>query len=226
MKDILIPLGLLVFIGLFAYAVIHTARKQRKAKSRVFRDFAIRRGLRHHEKDDGKVQRFAADFDGIGRFSSSSLGKTIPKDVVSGAIDATPVILFRHSIRYTEGWAREWFVAGMTRTDPMAERCAVQFCRKKADRSSMHLQDGIVKEKGTEAFTMVIRAPAPSDAGEMVNDRILAQLADLAGKLSFRPEIQVRGNRIIAYPAGRNASIDDVETLEELVDFTRRAAEL
>ena len=40
MKDMLIPLGLLLFIGFFVYAIIHTARKQRKAKARVFRDFA------------------------------------------------------------------------------------------------------------------------------------------------------------------------------------------
>ena len=73
MKDVLIPLGLLLFIGIFIYAIIHTARKQRKAKASVFRDFADKNGLRYQEEDDGKAQRFAQDFDGIGRFSSPSV---------------------------------------------------------------------------------------------------------------------------------------------------------
>ena len=62
MKDVLIPLGLLLFIGFFVYAIIHTARKQRKAKARVFRDFADKNGLRYQEEDDGKAQGFAQDF--------------------------------------------------------------------------------------------------------------------------------------------------------------------
>ena len=53
MKDVLIPLGLLLFIGFFVYAIIHTARQQRKAKARVFRDFADKNGLRYQEEDDG-----------------------------------------------------------------------------------------------------------------------------------------------------------------------------
>jgi hypothetical protein len=224
MKDLLIPLGLLIFIVLFAYALIRAGRKQRKAKSRVFLEFTIRHGLRYQEEDDGKAQRFAADFDGVGRFRSSSVGKKTPKDVVSGTIEGNSIILFRHSIRYSEGWAREWFVAGLTRPAPIAERCAVQFCKKEADKNTMHLTDAVVKERKMGSFTMVVRAATPSAAGRVDDDRILSQLADLAGNLSFRPEIQIRGNRVIAYPAGRNATIDDMETLEELVDFTRRAA--
>jgi hypothetical protein len=122
MKDVLIPLGLLLFIGFFVYAIIHTARKQRKAKARVFRDFADKNGLRYQEEDDGKAQGFAQNFDGIGRFSSPSLGKVIPKDVVDGILNGSEAILFRHSIRFSEGWAREWFVAGVTSSETIAER--------------------------------------------------------------------------------------------------------
>ena len=75
MKDVLIPLGLFLFIGFFVYAIIHTARKQRKAKAAVFRDFADKNGLRYQAEDDGTAVGFAKDFDGIGRFSSPSLGK-------------------------------------------------------------------------------------------------------------------------------------------------------
>ncbi|MCP4260722.1 MAG: hypothetical protein GY774_24835, partial [Planctomycetes bacterium] len=224
MKDVLIPLGLLLFIGFFVYAIIHTARKQRKAKARVFRDFADKNGLSYQEEDDGKVQCFAKDFDGIGRFSDPSLGKVIPKDVVDGITNGMEAILFRHSIRISEGWAREWFVAGVTSDETVAERCAVQFCKGKADKSTMHLQDPVVKEQKVGSFNLVVRAANPSCAGKIVDNSVLKQLASLAGNLSFRPEIQVRGKRIVAYLADRNATVDDVEILGDLFEFTKSAA--
>lgn len=224
MKDVLIPLGLLLFIGFFVYAIIHTARKQRKAKARVFRDFADKNGLRYQEEDDGKAQGFAQDFDGIGRFSSPSLGKVIPKDVVDGILNGSEAILFRHSIRFSEGWAREWFVAGVSSAETIAERCAVQFCKGRADKSTMYLKDPVVKELKVGPFNLVVRAASRSYAGKIVDDGVLKQLAGLAGNLSFRPEIQVRGKRIVAYPADRNVTVDDVETLGDLFEFTKSAA--
>ena len=59
-----------------------------------------------------------------------------------------------------------------------------------------------------------------------MEERILEQLSSLAGDLSFRPEIQVRGNRIVAYLADRNATVDDVETLVSLFKFTRSVSGL
>lgn len=224
MKDVLIPLGLLLFIGFFVYAIIHTGRKQHKAKARVFRDFADKNGLSYREEDDGTAQEFAKDFDGIGRFSSPSLGKVIPKDVVDGILNGSEAILFRHSIRFSEGWAREWFVAGVTSTEKIAERCAIQFCRGRADKSTMYLQDPVVKEQKVGSFNLVVRAADLSSAGKIVEEGVLNQLADHAENLSFRPEIQVRGKRIVAYLADRNATVDDVETLENMRKFIMSAA--
>ncbi len=224
MEDVLIPLGLLLFIVFFVYAIIHTIRKQHTAKARVFRDFADKNGLRYQEEDDGKAQGFAQDFDGIGRFSSPSLGKVIPKDVVYGIMNGSEAILFRHSIRITEGWAREWFDSGVTSAETIAERCAVQFCKGRADKSTMYLQDPVVKEQKIGPFNMVVRAAPPSYAGKIMDDSVLNQLSGLAGDLSFRPEIQVRGKRIVAYLADRNATVDDVETLINLFEFTKSAA--
>jgi hypothetical protein len=226
MIDVLIPIGLLLFIVTFAFALIYTARKQRKAKSSVFKDFAVQNGLCHRYEDDGKAQRFAMDFDGVGRFKSASAGKIIPKDVVSGTINGLPVILFRHSIRFSEGWAREWFVAGLTNPEPVAERCAVQFCRKTSDKRTMYIQDKLLKEMKVGSFDMVVRAAALSAAGKMADDRILKQMADLAGDLSFRPEIQVRGNRIMGYPADRNETVEDTAGLRDLLAFTKNVAGL
>lgn len=224
MKDVLIPLGLLLFIGCFLYAIIHTARKQRKAKASVFKDFAKKNGLRYKDEDDGKAQGFAQNFDGIGRFSSPSLGKVIPKDVVDGILKGSEAIFFRHSIRFSEGCAREWFVAGVTSTEPIAERCAVLFFKGRPDKNTMYLQDPVVKEQKVGPFNLVVRAAGPSSAGKIMEEGVLNQLADGAGKLSFRPEIQVRGKRIMAYLADRNATVDEVETLEALFEFARSAA--
>jgi hypothetical protein len=224
MKDVLIPLGLLIFIGFFAYAIIHTARKQRHAKAEVFRDYANKNGLRYKEEDDGRAQKFAQDFDGIGRFSSPSLGKVIPKDVVDGTMNGSKIILFRHSIRFSEGWAREWLVAGITCVEPIAERCAVQFCKKRAEKSTVYLQDPVVKEQKAGPFNLVVRAANPPYAGKMMEDNALKQLATFAEELPFRPEIQIRGIRVAAYLADQNATLDDVEDLVNLLDFTKDVA--
>jgi hypothetical protein len=88
----------------------------------------------------------------------------------------------------------------------------------------MYLQDPVVKEMKVGSLNLVVRAADPSSAGKLLDDGVLRQLADLAENLSFRPEIQVRGKRILAYLADRNATIDDVDTLENLFEFTRSAA--
>ncbi|MGD8428360.1 MAG: hypothetical protein PVH63_12080, partial [Balneolaceae bacterium] len=120
MSDALTSLGIFLFIVLFAYFIIRTGRKQRASKRNVFKDFANKMGFHYRRKDDGTVQKFAKDFDGIGQFTSSSLGKVLPKDVVSGNINNSPCILFRHSIRFGEGWAREWFIAGLVADNTIA----------------------------------------------------------------------------------------------------------
>lgn len=224
--SVLIPLGVLGGIALLAYAMIHEARKQRAAKNRLFHDFAEQNGLRYREKDDGMARAFAQDFDGLGRFRSSSAGEAIPADVVSGSLNDAETILFRHHIRLGEGWGREWFVAGITTEHALAKRCAVQFCKRRSDRSSMYLPDPIVEELSGGTYDIVVRAAAPADAGKLTDSGVLKQLSRLGAELAFRPEVQVRGNRIAAYPAGRNATIDDVTALASLVEFTRRIAGL
>jgi len=224
MKDVIIPFGLIIFIGLFIYAIIHSGRKQRESKSNIFRGFAENSGFSYLIEDDGKAQEFAHDFDGIGQFSSPSLGKVIPKDVVIGKLNGLDAILFRHSIRFSEGWAREWIVAGVTIGKTIAEKCAIQFCTARADKSTMYLPDPVMKELKIGSFNMVVRAIRPSSAGDILNDGVLKQLAERAENLSFRPEIQIRGNRLAVYLADRNASLDDIGELLSLLDFAKSIA--
>jgi len=226
MKDLLIPIGLLAFIIVFVYAMIHTARKQRKSKQEIFKDFANKNGLRYLAEDDGTAQAFAQDFDGIGKFHSPSLGTIIPKDVVNGVLNDMPVILFRHRTRFMEGYTMEWFVAGLTAAESIANGCSIQFCKKKSSKDTMYLQHDVVKELPIGSFYMVVRADSPSDAGHFMDDPALNQLAELAENLSFRPEIQIRGQRVTAYLADRNATIETVEALEELIRFNQNVSSL
>ena len=147
-----------------------------------------------------------------------------PANPGDGTIHGTETILFRHTIRFSEGWAREWFVAGLTCGENLAERCAIQFCAGRADKRTMYLKDPVVKEQQAGPFNLVVRAASTSCAGKMVDDNVLKQLGDLAATLSFRPEIQVRGNRLAVYLADRNATVDDVEALRNLADFAGSVA--
>jgi hypothetical protein len=223
MPDDWIPFAALAFIGLFGFAMVHEGRKQRRQKIRKYKAFASQKALRYLAKDDGTAQAFAGDFDAIGRFRSSSLGEVIPEDVVSGTAAGTWCILFRHYIRWSEGDSREWFVAGVKADEPLAQRCAVQFCAKRTQRSTPYLVDPAVKEENVGEYDLVVRAPAPADAGRMMEEDFLRHLGRLAGELPFRPEIQVRGDRVIAYLADRNATLED-GTLADLFEFARRVA--
>ena len=224
MSDILLPLGMLLLIVFFVYLIISTTRKQRDAKTAVFSDFADQKGFSYMEKDDGTVQAFAGDFDGIGRFESPSLGKVIPKDVVSGTENSLSCLLFRHSIRYGEGWAREWFVTGLTVHESIASRCAVQFCTGSSQKQTMHLGDSIIKEHTVGRYTVVVRAPSTADAGPLIEEPVLKKLAGWAESLPLRPEIQTRGKRMITYPAGRNATVDNTKSMKAFFEFTIQVA--
>ena len=81
-----------------------------------------------------------------------------------------------------------------------------------------------MKEQQARAFKVVVRAASSPCAGKMVDDDVLRRLGGLAAELPFRPEIQVRENRLATYLADRNATVDDVETLQSLLDFARSVA--
>lgn len=53
---------------------------------------------------------------------------------------------------------------------------------------------------------------------------VLNQLVEFAEKLVFLPEIQIRGERVIAYLADRNSSVDNLETLDALFEFVKAVA--
>ena len=76
------------FIALFIYAIVKEGRKQKREQNVFFKKLANRKGWNYIKEDDGTVQRVAHDFEGIGVFSSPSLGKIIPRNVVLGRTEA------------------------------------------------------------------------------------------------------------------------------------------
>ena len=78
-----------------------------------------------------------------------------------------------------------------------------------------------MKEIKSEPFHMVVRSSSDVDAGKLTQDHILEQLSHLANSLSFRPEIQVSGRRMVCYPGSRNATIDNPQMLADLFEFTK-----
>lgn len=224
MGDILIAVGFLAFVGLLVYAFISAARKQRAKKSAAFRDLAQGKGFHYEPQDDGKAERFAKDLDGLGQFVSPSLGRLIPQDVVVGTLRGTDIVLFRHMTRFYEGYSREWFVAGIRARTDIAARCSVEFFENKVAVPSMYLKDPILKEKNVGPFHLVVRAPSLASAGKILDDKVLERLGNLACKVPFRPEIQVRETRVAVYVAERNTTIETVGHLEKLLDFSMSVA--
>lgn len=226
MGDLLIAIVVVAGIGGLAYAIIVGGRRQRDAGRAVFQTFAEGAGLTYAAGDDGTAQHFAADMDGIGRFSSPSLGRLVPTDVVSGDIGGDRVLAFRHTSRFAEGNAREWLVAGVNAQQAIAPRAAVQFLKPRSSPDTLYLADPITEEHEVAGFRLIVRSPTPDAAGALLLEDRMRALAKAASRLPFRPEIQVREHRLAAYPASRNASLDDVDQLAALMQFAREAAQV
>lgn len=117
----------------------------------------------------------------------------------------------------------EWAIVGLTARQQMADRCSVQFLRRRTQTSTTYLKDGLIIEADAAPFRVMVRAPDLKASGSFSNKDVLTRLAELAGELRFRPEIQVRGKRIAVYPAGRNDTLESADDLDALLHFARGA---
>ena len=105
MKDVLIPIGVPLFIALFIYAIVKEGKRHQKAPNVFFKKLAEHKGWKYLKEDDGTALHVSNGFEGIGVFSSPSLGKMIPRNVVHGRMKVGNCCLFEHHTRTYEGYA-------------------------------------------------------------------------------------------------------------------------
>lgn len=222
MIDVLAPLGL-VGLALFVVVFVWAARKQRRERAAVFRELATRHGWRYLEVDDGTAQRLAEGFDDFARFSSPSLGDTPPKPVVAGRVDEGRVCVFLHATRRHEGDARQWWICLVEARRALGPPLRV---RPRGVRSVRELgRDPEVEFEDTEfADIFEVRSEDVEDARTRLGPGARGLLVEGAERLPVPLEVQVRDRRIAAYPARRNDTVEDVATLEGLIELTRALA--
>ena len=223
MKDILIPIGVLLFIALFLYAIVKEGRKQQKGPNVFFKKLAKRKGWKYLKEDDGTAQRLAYDFEGIGVFSSPSLGKMIPRNVVLGRTKVGRCCLFEHYTRIYEGYAMKWFVCLVEAQNDLGGSFVVQ-SRGKAGTITDNFYTGhkiTIADDWAKGFKLYLNDKAPKK--EMLPMGTLQKLFQEMANLPWRIDMQVRKDRLAVYPSSRNFQLKSVQDLERLAEFSQVA---
>ena len=222
-KDVLIGTGILSFIALFIYAIVKEGRKQKKEQSFFFKKLADRRGWKYIEEDDGTVQRLAHNFEGIGVFSSPSLGKTIPRNVVLGRTKVGRCCLFEHYTRIYEGYAMKWFACVVEAQNDLGGSFVVQ-SRGKAGTITDNFYTGqkiSIADDWAKGFRLYLNDKAPKKT--MLPMGTLQKLFQEMANLPWRIDMQVRKDRLAVYPSSRNFQLKSVQDLERLAEFSQVA---
>lgn len=221
MKGILIPIGVLLFIALFIYAIVKEGRKQKKRQNVFFKKIADRRGWKYLKEDDGTAQRLAYDFEGIGVFSSPSLGKMIPRNVVLGRTKVGRCCLFEHCTRIYEGYAMKWFACVVEAQNDLGGSFVVQ-SKGKAGTITDNFYTGQkipIEDDWAKGFRLYCNDKAPKK--EMLPMGTLQNLFEEMANLPWRIDMQVRKDRLAVYPSSRNFQLKSVQDLERLIEFSQ-----
>ena len=222
-KDVLIGTGILSFIALFIYAIVKEGRKQKKEQSFFFKKLADRRGWKYIEEDDGTVKQLAYNFEGIGVFSSPSLGKIIPRNVVLGRTKVGRCCLFEHYTRIYEGYAMKWFACVVEAQNDLGGSFVVQ-SRGKAGTITDNFYTGqkiSIADDWAEGFRLYLNDKAPRK--KMLPMGELQNLFQEMANLPWRIDMQVRKDRLAVYPSSRNFLLKSVQDLERLAEFSQVA---
>jgi hypothetical protein len=219
----MIPIIAVLFITLFAFAVVREARKQRSGARDLFEQFANARGWQFLEADDGTVQELASGMEAIGVFHSPSLGSRIPSNVSLGRVAEGRSCLFQHSLRVDEGRSFEWHVCLIETDRPLCDSLVLRFLRGSAAPSNpFYSNDEIVLDPKWECHVVALGSDADR-AAQLLRAETLAKLVEGADRLPWRVDLQVRGDRVAVYLSERNADPESPEDLARLLDFTRYA---
>jgi hypothetical protein len=222
-KDILIAIGVLSFIALFIYAIAKESRKQKREQSFFFKKLADGRGWKYIKEDDDTAQRVAHDFEGIGVFTSPSLGKIIPRNVVFGRIEAGNCCLFEHYTRIYEGYAMNWFVCVVEAQNDLGGSFVVQSNGKTRSITDNFYtgQKLSIEDDWAKGFTFYCDGKAPKK--KILPMGTLQKLSQEMADLPWLVDMQVRKDRLAVYPASRNFQLKSVHDLERLIEFSRVA---
>jgi hypothetical protein len=226
MKDVLITAGVLSFIALFIYAVVKEGRKQKRQQSSFFKKLADRRGWKLIKEDDGTVQRLAQDFEGIGIFSSPSLGKMIPRNVVLGKTKVGRCCLFEHLTRIYEGNAMNWTVCLVEAKDDLGGSFVIQSGGKAGTITDNFYagQKNSIEDDWAKGFRLYGSGEASKQ--NILPMRTLQKIIREMANLPWRVDMQVRKNRLAVYPSSRNFGLQTVEDLERLIEVSSVAVNL
>ncbi|MCP5115519.1 MAG: hypothetical protein GY953_32230 [bacterium] len=96
----------------------------------------------------------------------------------------------------------------------------------KSQLQTMYLSDPVRHTADCPPFQIALRGRSSDEVAALVDAAKLNGLASLAGSVPFRPEVQIRDDRVAAYTADRNFDPRSMADLEKLVDFTSRAANM
>jgi hypothetical protein len=222
-KDILIPVGVLLFIALFIYAIIKEGRKQKRVQEVFLKKLADRRGWKYLKEDDGTAQRLAHDFEGIGVFSSPSLGKMIPRNVVLGRTKVGRCCLFDHYTRIYEGYAMKWFACVVEAQNDLGG-CFVVQSKGKGGTITDNFYTGQkipIEDDCAKGYRLYCNDKAPKK--EILPMGTLQKLFQEMANLPWRIDVQVRKDRLVVYPSSRNFQLKSVQDLERLIEFSQIA---
>jgi hypothetical protein len=226
LKDVLIAVGVLSFIALFIYAMVKEGRKQKRQQSSFFKTLADRRGWEYLKEDEGTVQLLAHDFEGIGVFSSPSLGKMIPRNVVFGREKVGRCFMFEHLTRIYEGNAMNWIVCLVEVKDDLGGSFVIQ-SRGKAGTITDNFyagQKNSIEDDWAKGFRLYRSGEASKQ--NILPMRTLQKIIREMANLPWRVDMQVRKNRLAVYPSSRNFGLKTVEDLERLIEVSCVAVNL
>lgn len=221
------PLLVVALIGLVV-VIVGTARRQRAGLQGQFREVAQQTGLDYLSEDDGTAEALAQGFDPsrFARFTSPSLGRLRPRNVVHGQVSEGKACLFSHATRRTEGDARQWIIAIVeAEAGPSGGgfiECASHEVRRVKEIGGRPAVDFADDPAFDRAFRITAEVPAAARhrLHAMGRRAILAAVAPL----TFPVDLQIIGGRVALYPAARNYDPENAQDLARLLAAAQEIA--
>lgn len=229
MIDLLIGVGVLAGLSLFAYAVVRAARQQRRRRGDSFRLFAEQRGLELAASgDDAGLREVLSTFEGIGSYQSPSLGEVRPQHVVVDRAGPGRVWVFWHSRRVSEGDALQFYVCLVAGRDFDAEDpgLVLRFGRDRAIGTGVEIGYTGQRRRHDLGERTIEVFDGGDGVGDLLSGEVGRALAQRVGSLPWPVDLQLRPGALALYTTGRNLELSGPEELARLTDVACGIADL